>query len=491
MKKAEREAVWMQVDARMGEVLADAPALQEFLNFMSQSRNSLPNQLLLSGQNADITDARTFQQWKDAGRHIRTGEEGYTAIVGQVYENNGRKASGYNIGKVFDITQTRGRPVPPPAEYQVDELIAGSIESSPVPIQISDSLPDGIQAQYVPKNRTIYVRNGMDAGTTLCAIVRECAQADFHKDYTYNRQAYAAPSYCAAYIVKKIHPLKRASSIRWPILFLTFLFPLASFVVLLTLIFTSVNSPDNSSAFLLCGIFLVIANIAVFLLLDWVDSSDEAIKQKLALEQTVQLQAQNMEALGKAYSAQRKITHDFNSQLETIGCLLKSDDSKDAIEFVTALHAKQTTRSLLVNTHHPIVDALLNQKAYIAKDKNIQIHFEVNDLSNLQLDSVDITTILGNLLDNAIEACVIYGENSQIQVKVLLGNTLFFAIRNTCKPVKIIGEYIPTTKPNAQLHGFGLENVKTLLRKYNGEYAMEYDEGWFTFTGEIDNYPIL
>ena len=43
-----------------------------------------------------------------------------------------------------------------------NELIAASIESSPVPIQSSDSLPDGIQAQYVPKNRTIYVRNGMD-----------------------------------------------------------------------------------------------------------------------------------------------------------------------------------------------------------------------------------------------------------------------------------------------------------------------------------------
>ena len=126
MKKTEREAVWAQVDARMGEVLADAPALQEFLNFMSQCRNSLPNQLLLSGQNADITDARTFQQWKDAGRHIRTGEEGYTAIVGQVYENNGRKASGYNIGKVFDITQTRGRPVPPSAEYQVDREQPGA-----------------------------------------------------------------------------------------------------------------------------------------------------------------------------------------------------------------------------------------------------------------------------------------------------------------------------------------------------------------------------
>lgn len=58
MKKTEREAVWAQVDARMGEVLADAPALQEFLNFMSQCRNSLPNQLLLSGQNADMPTLR-------------------------------------------------------------------------------------------------------------------------------------------------------------------------------------------------------------------------------------------------------------------------------------------------------------------------------------------------------------------------------------------------------------------------------------------------
>ena len=211
MKKAERDAVWVQVDARSGEVLANGTVLQEFLDFMSQCRNSLPNQLLLSGQNADITDARTFQQWKDAGRHIRTGEEGYTAIVGQVYENNGRKASGYNIGKVFDITQTRGRPVPPLAHHEVEELIAAAIESSPVPIQISDSLPDGIQAQYVPKMRTIYVRNGMDAGTTLCAIIRECAQADFHKDYTYNRQAYAAPSYCTAYMVAHRYGLDTAA----------------------------------------------------------------------------------------------------------------------------------------------------------------------------------------------------------------------------------------------------------------------------------------
>ena len=54
-------------------------------------------------------------------------------------------------------------------------------------------------------------KNRINAGTTLCAIVRECAQADFHKDYTYNRQAYAAPSYCAAYMVAHRYGLDTAA----------------------------------------------------------------------------------------------------------------------------------------------------------------------------------------------------------------------------------------------------------------------------------------
>ena len=93
----------------------------------------------------------------------------------------------------------------------VTTLTARFVPDTYTVIVTTDSLPDGIQAQYVPKNRTIYVRNGMDAGTTLCAIVRECAQADFHKDYTYNRQAYAAPSYCAAYMVAHRYGLDTAA----------------------------------------------------------------------------------------------------------------------------------------------------------------------------------------------------------------------------------------------------------------------------------------
>ena len=75
------------------------------------------------------------------------------------------------------------------------------VEQSPVPLAISDQLPQGVQAQYVPKQHTIFVRNGMDETATICAIAREQAHASFDTVGSgYYRQAYAAQAYCAAYV---------------------------------------------------------------------------------------------------------------------------------------------------------------------------------------------------------------------------------------------------------------------------------------------------
>ena len=90
----------------------------------------------------------------------------------------------------------------PPQKYLPEEIIAAMVEQSPVQLAISDQLPQGVQAQYVPKQRTIYVRNGMDETATICAIAREQAHASFDAVGSgYYRQAFAAQSYCAAYVV--------------------------------------------------------------------------------------------------------------------------------------------------------------------------------------------------------------------------------------------------------------------------------------------------
>lgn len=204
MKKAEREDVWARVDTQAQEVFRDDESMRGFLGFMARcTPQSTRNLLILYEQNPDITHPRTFEKWKEAGRSVRTGETGYTFFADSPYtREDGTLADGYTLVKAFDISQTRG-PQPLPSQHHLpEELIAAMAENIPVPLAVSDQLPKGVEAQYVPKQRTIYVRNGMGEAATVCAIARE--QAHAHYDAVgsgYYRQAYAAQAYCAAYVV--------------------------------------------------------------------------------------------------------------------------------------------------------------------------------------------------------------------------------------------------------------------------------------------------
>lgn len=202
MKQAEREEVWSRVNAQADSVFKDDESMKGFLNFMANcTPQSTRNLLILYEQNPEITHPRTFDKWKEAGRSIRSGEKGYTFFAEQEYEKDGIKANGYTITKAYDISQTRGPQSLPPQQHLPEEIIAAMVEQSPVQLAISDQLPQGVQAQYVPKQRTIFVRNGMDETATICAIAREQAHASFDAVGSgYYRQAYAAQAYCAAYV---------------------------------------------------------------------------------------------------------------------------------------------------------------------------------------------------------------------------------------------------------------------------------------------------
>lgn len=204
MKKSEREELWARVDAQAQEVFRDDESMKGFLNFMAQcTPQSTRNLLILYEQDPSITHPRTFNKWKEAGRSVRTGVTGYTFFADQEYEKeDGNKGYGYTVTKAFDISQTRGPQPMPPQPHLPEELLAAMVEQSPARLEISDQLPANVQAQYVPKTHTIYVRGDMDEVSTISAIVREQAHAHFDTVGSgYYRQAYAPQAYCAAYVV--------------------------------------------------------------------------------------------------------------------------------------------------------------------------------------------------------------------------------------------------------------------------------------------------
>lgn len=241
-----------------------------------------------------------------------------------------------------------------------------------------------------------------------------------------------------------------------------------------------------------CATFITCMQIAALLLVSWMEQNAYFREESLSLQTKSMAQKESIEALSAAYAQQRKLTHDFRAHLDTLSAMLEQQPFDiNAIEsYIHSLQAAQTNRILLVNTHHSALDALLNQKAFVARNRSIDVQFRVNDLSAVKIDLVDLTVIISNTLDNAIEACEkLPVQDRQIHVQVVLDdNELFYAVRNRSLPVDVSSDRLPvTTKESPSFHGYGLQNVQTTLAKYHSVYAMDYADGWFEFATDLPN----
>lgn len=205
MKKQEREEVWAEVDAKAQDVFKDGDSLRGFLNFIAQcTPQRTPNLLLLYSQNPEIRQIRTYERIRAEGHSIKPEArgKGYRFLAGNEYEKDGVTMQGYSISRAYDISQIRMKQPEPLPEKTMEELMGALLTGSEVRVQIADNLPEGVQAQYIPNQRSIYVRNGMPEVTTFHAMNRElaCASMDMHNG-TYSRAKVSAPAFCAAYVV--------------------------------------------------------------------------------------------------------------------------------------------------------------------------------------------------------------------------------------------------------------------------------------------------
>lgn len=241
-----------------------------------------------------------------------------------------------------------------------------------------------------------------------------------------------------------------------------------------------------------CASFIAFLQLAAIFLVSWLEQNAHYREETLSLQTKAHAQQESIEALSAAYAQQRKITHDFQAHLETLaGMLTQEHLNTGALQkYVQSLRLAQTDRILLVNTHHAALDALLNQKALLAKNRKIDIQFSVNDLSTVKINMIDLTILISNTIDNAIEACEMLPEDDrQIFVQVLLKeDVLFYAVRNRSLSVNVQPGQLPaTTKVPPSLHGYGLQNVQTTLKKYHSIYAIDYVDGWFGFATDLPN----
>lgn len=175
--------------------------------------------------------------------------------------------------------------------------------------------------------------------------------------------------------------------------------------------------------------------------------------------------------------------HDAKNHLSAIKSL-NTDPQID--EYINKMAESLATYSKVSHSGNHTLDVIINKYITECEIKNVKFSFDIR-LKNLEyVEDYDLVTILGNLLDNALEAAE-NSQNSEITLSTDYRNTYdVIIITNSCDvEPKSINEKLLTTKKDKRLHGIGLKSVMKTLKEYSGDYDWEYDSQNKIFTSIV------
>lgn len=254
------------------------------------------------------------------------------------------------------------------------------------------------------------------------------------------------------------------------------------FLVDFTDIYNIKNTGLNSLFIILITIMLLFSSISLLFIFE---------KYLINKEQQRKSQLMNQQAnsLMKYYKEKeivdeqiRKMYHDIKNH---VLCLENLKDQNNCKEYISNI--KQTIQGFenYTKTGNKMLDILINQKSIKMKNLNIKFSSDIN-LENVEyVKDIDIITIFSNAIDNAIEACEQIPENKRF-IKInsaYIGKFILIKISNRMSDAST--SYINNLKTNKKdkfRHGIGLYNIKSSVKKYDGQVSIDIKNGEFKLT---------
>jgi len=175
----------------------------------------------------------------------------------------------------------------------------------------------------------------------------------------------------------------------------------------------------------------------------------------------------------------KKIKHDINQHLSDILFFLNKNNISDAIKYIeTIVNALEDTNDVIY-TGNTIIDTILNYKIAVCKKNNIRIKLNVDELPNLKINHMDLSAIVSNMLDNAIEANLnVPKSQGQIDVRIFVFKNFFSIVikNNSIHDLPCEQGLIKTHKSDTYNHGYGMKSIKLSSEKNGGNFTF-YQEG--------------
>ena len=226
-----------------------------------------------------------------------------------------------------------------------------------------------------------------------------------------------------------------------------------------------------------CVLFLII-NLSVFYLYDRLAAKvTENAEQQLRLKEQEGYLRQ-YELMKTSMESMKGLKHDLRNHFMTMQAFAKDGNTQELNRYLERLETFTKVPLSYIDTKNEILDSILNYKMFEAEKKGIKILSDIVFPAGLKLDAHDLTVVLGNLLDNAMES----SANKLIQVRV--------RYVKGCMTIKVTNDYIgdliygkdgklQTRKKEAKQHGLGLKNIDRIVEKYNGSLELQVKDQMF------------
>ncbi len=200
---------------------------------------------------------------------------------------------------------------------------------------------------------------------------------------------------------------------------------------------------------------------------------------KLVEYQTEQSE-KHLNEVRSIHKEMRGYKHDFHHHLQALKGQLEAGEVERALAYIEQLDNQLMNVDTLLKTGNVSLDAIFSAKISQAKAENITVTVKANVPDALTISDLELSIIIGNLLDNAIEACRTVTGERFIRIYISMkGTMLYFSMLNAAgAKKKKTGSLFATHKDG--VHGFGLRRAEAILEEHGGWVKYNSEDGAFT-----------
>lgn len=255
---------------------------------------------------------------------------------------------------------------------------------------------------------------------------------------------------------------------------------LISFLITAVLWNISGKQAENSFAYAVIFLLITLLNAIIYVLMSKTRQYNDVIEEYKLMKANFSAQEKLAAETKKRYNEIKTLRHDMKHCFSAAASLIsdnKLDEAKAYIESVIKERIAPVTAG--VSTENAVIDAVINNKIAAAADKGLEIKCSI-DICRTEIKDVDISVLISNLLDNAINGCDISRPIIELDIK-RKNAFLSITVKNSIsKCVLKSNPELRTQNKDKDEHGFGIKSIKAVADKYGGHAAFSESDGCFT-----------